>query len=75
MNTQTVEFKISLGINSYCAIHSDQDVEVQINQREGGLVDYTTQPCHQCLAGAEAFGRANQIRDDEANLQDYRGGK
>ena len=65
MNTQTVELKVSHGINSYCAIHSDQDVEVQFNQREGGLVDCIIQPCSECLAESEAFGRANQRIDDE----------
>jgi hypothetical protein len=68
MSRQTIELKSEHRIYSYCAIHSDQDVEIQINQREGGLIDCITQPCPQCLAESEAFGRANQRIDDERKV-------
>ena len=65
MNTQTVKLTSGYGINSYCALHPEQDIDITFNQREGGLVDAVIQPCPICLAGAEAFGRANQVRDTE----------
>jgi hypothetical protein len=64
MNTQRVKLATEYGVNSYCALHPDQDINVTFNQREGGLIDAIIQPCEQCLADAEAFGRANQVRDE-----------
>ena len=67
MNTQTVELKAGYEINSYCAIHPEQDISVTYNQQSqeklGGLIDAVIHPCCLCLAGAEAFGRANAERD------------
>jgi hypothetical protein len=62
MNTQRVKLTSEYGINSYCALHPDQDVAVTFNQREGGLIDAIIQPCEQCFKETEAFGRANHER-------------
>ena len=69
MNTQRVKLTTDYGINSYCALHPYQDIKVTFNQREGGLVDAIIEPCPQCLAESEAFGRANQVRDMELGPQ------
>jgi hypothetical protein len=68
MNTQKVKLHNEYGVNSYCALHPDEDVDVVFNQQEGGLIDAVIQPCPQCLADSEAFGRANQVRDNESKV-------
>jgi hypothetical protein len=66
MAIQTVSFRSDNTINSYCALHPEEEINVVYNQRLSGMIDEIIQPCSECLSDAEAFGRANQVRDDES---------
>ena len=70
MATQNIELKAKYVINSYCTIHPDQDMVTFLNQRASGLIDAMIQPCPQCLAESESFGRDNQNRDNEREGND-----